>query len=653
VFGDTSTAPAVALQAVVVAAGFLYLGYLVADALLGRRVDAMTKLGLALPGVVALALLAQGVHVISGGRLFESAVATRVFVIVIFVALLLVQVLVRPAPVRSDRALLLVAIGMALLGVVVWGYPLLHKLPLGAGGDVVLHTGYSAQLLNGESLPTTAVTGSVPNFYPWMTHSVMALFAHFMPGSRTYNALAPLQIIQVAGVILALAALGAQLASGLLRRTTTAAATALLGAICGGIGFLALRGIDVIHDPRVEDPERYLGDLLERRSYNFSFFNLAPSYPRDLAAALLVGFLVALVFGLARKHTRSLIGAGVVLGLAGVTGGEAFFVGVGVVIVLLVIPNGASRAQILLTLVAALALYSLWLVPQLISFIDLGGFVNLTLIGPVQLTVVGVLGGWGITVPLAIYGAFRNRSAVRGDAAMRVLVVLVGVALAMVIASSILPALLGEGFETLSRAHRYWPLLHLGIAIVAAVGLADLLTRVSRHRVALVGLALLVTAVAIASPIEATLTYSRRAPPRFDLVGSALRGEPSALLNLIAPETGMRCSVAVPATIDGEISSYTGYRLVLWIHSVRSQNLARIRWRDIYERIPGDKERVEANRILLSGTDPEQWQATVDRFDVDIIVTSPDYAGGPAMARVGGELAAELPLVVVRVDDCD
>jgi hypothetical protein len=651
VFGDASTAPEVALRAAVVAAGFLYLGYLVANALLGRRVDVITKVGLALPGVVALALFAQGVHMVSGGRLFESAVATRVFVIVIFVVLIGVQVLVRPAPDKNDRPLLLVAIGMALLGIAVWGYPLLHKLPLGAGGDVVLHTGYSAQLVNGGSLPTTAVTGSVPNFYPWMTHSVMALFAHFMPGSRSYNALAPLQIFQVAGVILALAALGAQLASGGLRKTTTAAATALLGAICGGIGFLALRGIDFASEPRV-NPERYLGDLLERRSYNFSFFNLAPPYPRDLAAALLVGFLVALVFGLIHKHKRSLIGAGVVLGLAGVTGGEAFFVGIGVVIVLLVVPIGASRRQILLTLVAALALYSLWLVPQLISFIDLGGFVDLSA-APVQLTVVGVLGGWGITTPLAAYGAFRNGGAVRSDPGIRVVAVLVGVALAMVIASSILPALLGEGFETLGRAHRYWPLLHLGIAIIAAVGLADLLTRVSRNRVALVGVALLVTAAAVASPIVASVAHTRTPPPRSDLVGSALRGEPHALLNLIAPETGMRCNAAVPATIDGAVVSYTGYRLVLWRHLARKQNLARIRWRDIYERIPGDRERVEANRILLSGTDPEQWQATVDRFDVDIVVTSPDSAGGPAMARFGGELAAELPLVVVRVDDCD
>jgi hypothetical protein len=304
---------------------------------------------------------------------------------------------------------------------------------------------------------------------------------------------------------------------------------------------------------------------------------------------------------------------------------------------------------------AAVAVYSLWLIPQLIGLMDLGGYVNLTFVGTVNLTALGVLGGWGITTPLAAYGAFRRAGAMRTDPGLRVAAVLVGVGAALVIASSAVPALLGEGFETLGRSHRYWPLLHLGIAILAAMGLVDLLMRVSaRTRAAAVGLALVVMAAAITSPIVASIAYSRAHLPRpSGVITSATRGEPRALLNLIAPQTGLRCNIAVPTRIGSAAWSYTGYRLVLSKFGKRPHNFARIRWRDIYERIPGDKERLTANRVLLSGLDPEEWQTVVDRFDVDIIVTSPDYAEGPAMARFEAQMASEIPLAVVRIDSCD
>jgi hypothetical protein len=652
VFETPTTASASGLQALLVAASFLFVGYLVAAALTGRKVDGITKLGLALPGVVLLALTAQGIHIVSGGRLFASSLATRAFVICVVIALLVVWIARRPAGSPPERRLIFVALGLALLAVAIWGYPLFRDLPLDTGGDSALHAGYAAQLMNGEPLPSGPITGSIPNFYPWMSHGVIAMLAHFMPGGRSYHAAPALQVLQVAGLVLSLVALGVQLAAGRLERTSIGAATALMCGICGGIGFLALQGIDVIPNPHV-DTELYLGDLLQRRSYNFSFFSMVPMYPRDIAAALLVAFLVALVFGLRHNHTRSLVTAGIILGLAGLTGAEAFFVGTGVLIVLLLVPTGVSRRRLSTPLLIALAMFSLWLVPQLIGYLDLGGYVNLTIVDPVVLSPVGVLGGWGITTPLAIYGVSRVAGRLRGDVGTRVLLVLVAVGTAAVIFLPLLPVLLGEAFESLGRAHRYWPLLHLGIALLAAVGLADILARIfARSRSLAMGLGILVAAAAVTSPIVASVAYARdQKPGKF--VAPAVRGESGTLLNLIAPETGKRCNVAVPLSIEVATWSYTGYRLVHFAWPFRRENLARIRWRDIYERIPGDYERSVANMTLLSGRDTAQWQRTADRFDVDIVVTDPAYAEGPSLGRFESAIARDFPLAVVQIDDCD
>jgi hypothetical protein len=295
----------------------------------------------------------------------------------------------------------------------------------------------------------------------------------------------------------------------------------------------------------------------------------------------------------------------------------------------------------------------LWLVPQWIGYIDLGGFVNLTIVEPVVLSPVGVLGSWGITTPLAIYGAVRFRGRLRKHPGARISLVLVAVGAAAVIASPLLPAIFGEAFATLGRAHRYWPLLHLGIALMAAMGLADILARVfARSRPVAVGLGVLVAAIAITSPMIASIAYTRDQEPG-EFVAPAMRGDSEALLNLIAPETGKRCNVAVPRDLEVATWSYTGYRLVQFGWPFRQQNPARIRWRDIYERIPGDDERSVANETLLSGADKELWQETADRFNIDIVVTDPASADGPSLADFESDIANDIPLAVVQVDDCD
>ena len=105
------------------------------------------------------------------------------------------------------------------------------------------------QLMAGDAMFGAVLTGEVPNYYPWMFHSVGALTTSLTPGETPYHALAPIQLVQVGGCVLALFALGRTLT----RRAMTGFGAALLGALSGGFGFVLLNGLDVVADPRGGD----------------------------------------------------------------------------------------------------------------------------------------------------------------------------------------------------------------------------------------------------------------------------------------------------------------------------------------------------------------------------------------------------------------
>src|SRR6266550_3761444 len=82
--------------------------------------------------------------------------------------------------------------------------------------------------------------------------------------------------------------------------------------------------------------------------------------------------------------------------------------------------------------------------------------------------------------------------------------------------------------------------------------------------------------------------------------------------------SGARCVVAAPLHVDTAVASYTGWRSVLFRWDSYKVNLARIRWRNIYDHIPGDRERVASNILLVTGRgSPDQWRATAQRFGVN------------------------------------
>lgn len=217
--------------------------------------------------------------------------------------------------------------------------------------------------------------------------------------------------MQLAGSVLTLFALGRQMTG-----VSGGAAAALFGALSGGFGWLKARGAALVFDPRGgggQAATQYLGDLLYRRSYNSSFHNLVPVFPRDVAYVLLGGFLLLCFAGLAddRARARLLVGGGLLLGLIGLTGGESFVVGLAAAIG---IGLGQVRGRRLKTLACvvlpALVLSSLWLIPLAFNYVRFGGFVN-TASPLVALDPLSVLGAWGIVAPFALLGVASARQA--------------------------------------------------------------------------------------------------------------------------------------------------------------------------------------------------------------------------------------------------
>ncbi|MFN2589172.1 MAG: hypothetical protein ABR518_00160, partial [Actinomycetota bacterium] len=383
------------------------------------------------------------------------------------------------------------------------------------------------------------------------------------------------------------------------------------------------------------------------------FGNLAPPFPRDLALVSLIAFLFLLVAGIRRRDHVLLAAGGVVLGLALLTGEEASAVGLGVAAMAVLAYPALGRGRTALALFAPpVALAAIWLIPLGINYLRLGGFVNITLVGPADLTAVAIVGAWGISVAFGAYGFVRYVRKARDDDGPKVVLLVLIVTGGLLAISALIPVGLGEAFAAIGRRHRYWPYVHLSICLYAALGATALLDAARRwRRWAPVPLVAVTTAVSLASPMVASLALPSKEnlQPRLP---NAVRGDPDALLNVVGARRAP-CVAAVPPTMDSAVFSYTGYRLVLYRWGEYRENLARIRWRNIYERIPDDAARRAANQAIRSGgPNPEGWRRLVDAFGVDVIVVARKYVDAPAFAEARRLPTEEPPYEVMWVGDC-
>jgi hypothetical protein len=609
------------LQAVVVAAISLGFGYLVADALLGQRCDIVAKLGLALAGLLFFVLAVMVAHVATGGRVLPNTLL--VHLITLGTSGLLLIKKIRGRGKRNARGLgrapSIALVSVVILGWVLWGIPITDSVPLHFAGDTKVHMAWASQLLNGETTPSAVITGEVPNYYPWLFHAFAAWLSHLTPGGRPVHTLAPLQLIVVTGSVLALFALGWHLTCS----WVGASAASLFGALAGGFGFLLARSPAIVNPRGNGGAEAldYLGDLLSRRSYNLSFSNLSPPYPRDITYALFFALLLLLVVGLVRKEAVIVLAAGVVAGLIGLIGGETFIVACSVLAAVAVLPWGMSKLRVAgLLLGPALVLSALWLLPLAINYLRLGGFVKTA--GPlVKLPAHAILFSWGILTPFAVFGAFRSWARIRFDVGTRLNAVTVAVTAIVLALSGFIAPLFGEGFTTLSRSHRYWPILYGALVPLAVIGAADAVKRLTTAHMGLaIGIGAIAVAMAVSSPLLGSLgMMDAHEPDR--LLARAATGEDGTLLDLVSPDTGDRCTAAVPPGLAAQVTGYTGYRLVYFPSVGRRQ--ARIRWSEIPNMIPGRRRLAENEALIFGLVGVHRIRTLVDKYDIDMVVALP------------------------------
>ena len=603
-----------------VAAGMFAFGWLAAD-LATRRSGIPQALvpALALPAVVAWGLLVMLLHIVSGGRVLSHPWLSRLLTGVAAAALLARRVR-SPGP-RGERGRRGEALAMELVAALalgVWGSAVFRMYPLPNTGDAMMHMGWASQLLNGATTPSAMITGEIPNYYPWLYHGIVALLADLLPGGRAYSGMGPLQLIDAAGMALGLYGLGRVLTG----RPAGGAAAALFGSVSGGFGFLIDHRLTL-----AGGRYQYLGDLLFARPYNVSFDNLAPPLPRDLTYALVPAFALLLVLGARRRDHLLLAGSGVVMGLLGLTGGEAFFLALVTALLTVALVTRSGRSALAL-LVPGIGLALLWLGPLALNYARLGGFVNTSLVSNEPLPAADILFSWGVVTPLAAYGAWCGRGSLRRWTWRSIPFCLLAAAGILLAAATVGSAVGLGSFASIGKPHRYWPLLFLALAPPAATG--------TRSRAVAGAFGALVLLVTIASPLIGGMalasSFGGGSP-----VTRALGGGRN-LLNAEAPAPGSRCVAAVPPNLDFLTFSYSGYKQVFFAWGGLHHNRARVRWRDIYRRIPGDRRRIRDNRILTHGVGPLwRWKHVARRYGVNVVVAPADRARAAVFATLPRE----------------
>ena len=639
------------IWAVIVAVVTLSLGYIAVDLLDRRReLDPIYKAALSLPVVVAFALLVMLLHIATGGRVLSQPALVRGLVAAAAAILVVLKIVRRKRGVPAGRADLTALAAMLLLALVVWGNPVFRMPTLDYTGDTVIHTGWTNQLMNGESTPSAPLTGEIPNYYPWLFHGLSALLAWFTRMPRPHDAMGPLHLLLISGMVMALFALGRQITG----RWTGGAAAALFGGLAGGFGFFLLSRPDLVMqwNPTPEDAMTYLGDLLFNRSYNVAFSNMPPPFPRDIAFALLPAFLLMLAQGLARGRASWLLAAGVTLGLIGLSGAEGFLAGLAVAALAALTSKRLGRFRTgALLLLPAIALWLLWAGPLFFNYFRLGGFRSLAA-NLVSLTPLAFVVTWGITLPFALYGAWtlRLKSRERTPATRVCLWLLVSVGGAILFSSAV-SGLLGGGVETLGRQHRYWPLFHLALALVAAVGAADVLQRLGRRSRGLAALtATIAVALALPSSAIASSLLPSEIPDNPELV-RALEGDPRSWRNVFHRGPGRQCVAAVARHREGAAFSYTGYRLVVLQWS--PTDYGHIRWAGIFKKITPVRERLADNHVLTTGSGgPGRVAQVIRKYGVDVIMVEPGKARLDSFASYDLQPTRRRGPIVVNTGPC-
>jgi hypothetical protein len=675
------------VEQVPVALAFIGLGYLLLDTLpRSRDLDRATKWALAVPALFAYTLLIKSAHMASRGAVLSSPWVVRIIVVGTVIGLFLFRRRAKRREPRVDRRSPTetstpgaedsregwTIAGLVVATIILWCIPLALLLPLDYKGDTALHMGWANQLMNGATTIAGPVTGDIPSYYPWLFHVLVAIVAPLTPGGNPYHALGPLQVIQAVGLTLGLYGLGKAITGKLL----TGAAAAFFGGLSGGVGFVLLRGLDLVMNPRLADNTegmKYIGDLFFIRPYNVAFNSLAPPFPRDITFSITPTFLLLLLLGVSRKSPGLQWSAGVVLGLMWLIHLDSMLVVVPFLVLILLLPGRKNMVGVTARVLgAALATWAIWAVPQAINYFRLDGYMN-SAKDAVVLPFLGILGGWGVITPFAIVGAMKWLPLIKQNTGVRLTAYFLFASSLAVVVAPLVPEYFGAGFTTLGFQHRYWPFVAMGVSLFAALG-ATTIEQVARNNWrpwVPVALGVVAVALAIPSPFLGSLALERKLGSGADRallpndlkLRESLRGDDTAL-NRLYEQAGSECIVASPGQISSGVFAYTGFRQVLYLRTKTDLErfergawirFGSIRWQSIYDHIPEDFNRAMANLRLTGGrADDDAWRKTVDKWGVDALVLRAKVTDSPVYSSFSDQITAQEgePLVVVWVDDC-
>ena len=645
---------------IILAAGALGLGYLLVDLFQGRSsLDPIDRWAMSFAGLMGWVLLLMVLHMASGGEVFSDPWVVRLATaaIALFALVHKIKKGRGDGDETSHGRAALVAAGSVFLLLVAWGTPALHFSWMPISSDIHAHMGWTEQLLNGSAVPSATVIGDVPNYYPWLYHALSAFLKSFIPHNSAFATLSTIQVLHLAGLGIALFALGRAVLGSLVG----GGATVFFGGLMGQLSVPALSASSLFAGPSQGDRSDLfpsLDHLAYHRSLNLPMHNLAPPYPRDIALLLLVVLLLTLFRAWHNHSSRLLLFSGLTLGMIGLAGGEAFFVGAAACALVCFSARQWSWKTVLLKLVApASGVYALWAVPMIVNYVRLDGFVNITRISPIHFSLLDLIAQWGVVFIPAVVGVVCLVQLARAGRESRFPLIVAVAAGGCLAAAGLLPVVLGSGFASLGRSHRYWPLLYLAASLLGAVAIHEVFKRTRTQRIppAIASVALVVLATAVGLTASRSATQETFLKEGHVAVLNGLAERDDNLLNALSASDGT-CHIAAPESLTREIFSFTGHRLVSWVGKTRGYNSARIRWKGIYERIPDGLERNADNKRLINGrVSYPKWRDLVAKYGVDIIVLPKGNARTDVFSRFEGRLLTwddDQSFVMIRLSNC-
>ncbi|HEY7259436.1 MAG TPA: glycosyltransferase family 39 protein [Gaiellales bacterium] len=463
--------------------------------------------------------------------------------------------------------------------------------------DILWHEGWIRQVVGGLDAPGSVYAG-VPNAYPWLEHALAALILSGGGLGMTVT------LIVVEAFMLLTLAVGTWLLACELGLARAAAAWAVVLAVAGGgIGWLEARGpaatllttrpnpagvAGALH-PYERGLGAYSGDLVLSPAPTPALGNIPPALPRELGLALVPLAVWTAVRAARRASGRWWAAAGAASGLAFLASPVAGMVAALAIAALAVVTRSRLAP---VALVAAAIVAGAWLAPLAWHARDLGGFVNTTLGTPVEPTLVQVLATVAVLAVLGVLGAAL--------VATRRVAVVDRRPLAAVAAALVVPVLLASiapsvgSLPALTRTLHYLPAAALALAILGGVAAAWLVERAGRLRIACIA-AIALAATASAATASAGMVEIRH-----------WRAD-HPLLRCSAPLTApTSATIAVFGLAGGPAKE----PLALTVFARTGASLLyiprpRIRYRDSFERIPGQGERLARLRALADGHRPD------------------------------------------------